>query len=197
MVTIASPRDALAVNAGNSLAVMVRPIDGANELSEFLADRRLNAVVLGPAGGVGQGTRKMVLATLAGERAVILDADALTSFADDPALLIEAIAARADTPTVLTPHEGEFARLFSPVPEVSDVPNKLEKVVAAARHTGAVVLLKGPDTVVAEPSGRAAIAENTRHGATAGRARSGGDDAGARARHADEATCARWGCTAK
>ena len=84
LVTIASPREALAVNAAASLAVMVRPVDGADELAEFLADQRRNAVVLGPGGGVGPAMRDMVLAALASERAVVLDADALTSFADEP-----------------------------------------------------------------------------------------------------------------
>ena len=87
LVTIASPRDALAVNAAASLAVMVRPVDGAAELAELLADRRLNAVVLGPGGGVGAPMRELVLAALAGERAVVLDADALTSFAEDAGAL--------------------------------------------------------------------------------------------------------------
>ena len=81
LVTIASPREALAVNAAASLAVMVRPVDGAAELAEFLADKRRNAVVLGPGGGVGQAMREQVAAALASEAAVVLDADALTSFA--------------------------------------------------------------------------------------------------------------------
>jgi len=160
LVTIASPRDALAVNAAANLAIMVRPVDGAAELTGFLADPRLNAVVLGPGGGVGEGMRAMVTAALAGERAVLLDADALTSFADQPAALAQALAAHTGRATILTPHEGEFSRLFKSVPVVSDSISKLDKARAAARHTQAVVLLKGPDTVVAEPDGQAAIAEN-------------------------------------
>ena len=125
-----------------------------------LQDRRLNAVVLGPGGGVGEGMRAQVLAALAGERAVVLDADALTSFADDPQQLFAAIRQRGKAATVLTPHDGEFSRLFKQHPDVIDVPSKLEKVMAAARVSGAVVLLKGADTVVASPDGRAAIADN-------------------------------------
>jgi hydroxyethylthiazole kinase-like uncharacterized protein yjeF len=159
LVTIASPREALAVNAAANLAIMVRPVDGPAELDTFLADRRLNAVVLGPGGGVGEGLRALAQAALAGERAVVLDADALTSFADDPAPLVQAIAARQQA-TILTPHEGEFARLFKTVPAVAESVCKLEKARAAARHTRATVLLKGPDTVIAAPDGRAAIAEN-------------------------------------
>jgi hydroxyethylthiazole kinase-like uncharacterized protein yjeF len=138
---------------------MVRPVDGAAELSRLLADPRLNAVVLGPGGGVGEPMRPMVGTALAGSRAVVLDADALTSFADQPAALAVAIAQRSAA-TVLTPHEGEFDRLFKKIEEISDITAKLEKGRAAARALGAVVLLKGPDTVVAEPTGRVAIAEN-------------------------------------
>ena len=83
-MTIASPREALAVNAAASLAVMVRPVDGAGELAKFLADRRLNAFAIGPGVGVGEATCDMVLTALSGERAVVLDADAITSFASRP-----------------------------------------------------------------------------------------------------------------
>ena len=160
LVTIASPREALAVNAAAALAVMVRPVDGADQLAALLADRRLNAVVLGPGGGVGPAMREQVRTALSGERAVVLDADALTSFEDDPAALFGAVKARGDAPTVMTPHDGEFSRLFKKYSDVIDVPSKLEKVMAAAKTAGAVVLLKGPDTVVGSPDGRAAVAEN-------------------------------------
>jgi ADP-dependent NAD(P)H-hydrate dehydratase / NAD(P)H-hydrate epimerase len=160
LVTIASPRDALAVNAAANLAVMVRPVDGATELAEFLADRRRNAVVLGPGGGVGPAMRDEVRAVLQSEAAAVLDADALTSFADDPEALFGDIAARAGRATVLTPHEGEFSRLFSKINQDSKVHGKLQRAQAAAKLSGAVVLLKGPDTVVAAPDGRASIADN-------------------------------------
>jgi ADP-dependent NAD(P)H-hydrate dehydratase / NAD(P)H-hydrate epimerase len=158
LVTIASPRDALSVNAAANLAIMVRPVDGAEELTRFLDDRRLNAVVVGPGGGVGAPMREVVKAALAGERAVVLDADALTSFAETPDLLVQAIATRPGV--VLTPHEGEFSRLFNTCAGAIDGRSKLEKARSAARYTGATVLLKGADTVVAEPDGRAAIADN-------------------------------------
>jgi hydroxyethylthiazole kinase-like uncharacterized protein yjeF len=157
LVTIASPPDALAVNAATNLAVMVRSADGAAGLQDLLADRRLNVAVLGPGVGVGSETRDKVMAVLSGERAVVLDADALTSFAGEAApALFAAIKARTSA-TVLTPHEGEFARLFNLLSQITDK-SKLERARAAAQ--GAVVLLKGPDTVVASPDGRAAIAEN-------------------------------------
>jgi hydroxyethylthiazole kinase-like uncharacterized protein yjeF len=160
LVTLASPLEALAVNAAASLAVMVRPVDGAGDLESLLADRRRNVVVLGPGGGTGQPMRDMVLAALAGERAVVLDADALTSFADDPQSLFAAVAQRKNLAAVLTPHEGEFARLFKSVAQVIDVSSKLEKVMAAARVSGATILLKGADTIVAAPDGRTSIADN-------------------------------------
>lgn len=159
LVTLASPREALAVNAATSLAIMVRPVEGAAELAEFLSDRRRNAVVLGPGGGVGAGMRAVVAAALASEAAVVLDADALTSFADAPETLFELIGRRPQA-VVMTPHEGEFARLFSQIAKNTKLRSKLERSRAAAAMSRAVVLLKGPDTVVAAPDGSAAIAAN-------------------------------------
>jgi hydroxyethylthiazole kinase-like uncharacterized protein yjeF len=159
LVTLASPRAALAVNAAASLAVMVRACDGADELRALLSDKRLNAVVLGPGLGVGAATRDLVLTVLDGERAVVLDADALTSFAEEPQSLFEAIKARA-RPVVLTPHGGEFARLFKKNQQASDNESKLVTVRAAAAGAGAVVVLKGADTAIAAPGGRAAINAN-------------------------------------
>jgi ADP-dependent NAD(P)H-hydrate dehydratase / NAD(P)H-hydrate epimerase len=159
LVTIASPREALAINAAASLAVMVRPVDGAGELTAFLSDRRLNALVLGPGGGVGQPMRDLVAAGLNGPRAVVLDADALTSFEDDADALYGALAG-GEHPAVLTPHAGEFARLFKNEPEITGKSSKIDMSRAAAARTGAVMLLKGPDTVIAVPDGRVAVNDN-------------------------------------
>jgi ADP-dependent NAD(P)H-hydrate dehydratase / NAD(P)H-hydrate epimerase len=160
LVTIASPREALGVNAATNLAVMVRPVDGANELSSFLADRRFNAVAIGPGLGVGEATCALVLAVLAGDRAVVLDADAITSFATEPQRLAEALRARAERATIMTPHEGEFSRYFHALDERTKVGSKLDRARLAAALTGAVVLIKGADTVVAAADGRASIAAN-------------------------------------
>jgi hydroxyethylthiazole kinase-like uncharacterized protein yjeF len=160
LVTIASPRDALSINAAENLAVMVRQVDGPIELKEFLADKRRNAIVLGPGGGVGPAMREQVRAALEGDAAVVLDADALTSFAGEPDALANAIGKRAGRPVVLTPHEGEFSRLFSALEQDAHSRSKLEKARLAAAKTGAVLVLKGADSVVAEPNGRAAIADN-------------------------------------
>ena len=157
LVTLASPRDALAVNAAASTAVMVRAVDGADELKRLLADQRFNAIVLGPGLGVGAATRDLVLTALDGQRAVVLDADALTSFEDDASALF---ARTAERPVVLTPHQGEFARLFKSALQGSENESKLGLTRAAAKASGAMVLLKGADTVIAAPDGRAAICEN-------------------------------------
>ena len=160
LVTIASPREALSVNAAASLAVMVRPVDGAGELTEFLGDKRLNAVAIGPGLGVNDATCELVLAALAGERAVVLDADAMTSFGKTPKQLAEALAQRRRQATILTPHEGEFSRYFGTLDKRTKAGSKLDRARLAAEITGATVLLKGPDTVVAGADGRACIAAN-------------------------------------
>ena len=160
LATLATPREALAVQAAANLAIMVRPVDGSEELTGFLSDTRHNAMVLGPGGGVGAPMRAQVLAALASEAAVVLDADALTSFADSADDLFSAIGKRAGRAVILTPHSGEFDRLFKEINKNLKVVGKLEKARAAARLSGAVVLFKGADTVVAAPDGRASIADN-------------------------------------
>jgi hydroxyethylthiazole kinase-like uncharacterized protein yjeF len=156
LVTIASPISALAAHAAESIAVMVREVDDPRALADFLTDRRGNAVVIGPAGGVGERMRKMVAAALTSSAAVVLDADALTSFANKASDLAMLIKTRK-APTVLTPHEGEFARLFNR----QDIKLKLEETRVVASEVGAIVLLKGPDTVIAAPDKRAAITANS------------------------------------
>src|ERR1700712_5476151 len=141
LVTLASPRDALAVNAAALLAVMVRPIDTVVEFAELLADKRLTTCVIGPGAGVGERPRDLVLTALSAKRHLVLDADALTSFAAAPEHLFEAIKNSQDCQVVLTPHEGEFPRLFSDMSNKHPHRSKLERVRAAAARCGAVVLL--------------------------------------------------------
>ncbi len=152
LVTVASPKDAVSVNAAQLTAIMVRPVDDAKDLADLLSDERKNAVLIGPGAGVGGRTKAMVMAALASEAAIVLDADAITSFADDAAALFARIRSRA-APVALTPHEGEFARLFGAIGEGA----KLEAARDAAARSGAIVLLKGSDTIVAAPDGRASI----------------------------------------
>ncbi|NDA47496.1 MAG: NAD(P)H-hydrate dehydratase [Alphaproteobacteria bacterium] len=157
LVTLASPSDALAVNAAHLSAIMLRSCDGPRDLKELLQDQRKNAFVIGPGLGTGHLTRVLVETALRDRttsRALVLDADALTCFADTAEELATWIKAYAG-PVVLTPHEGEFARLF-PDSEGS----RLERARNAAKRMGAVILLKGADTIVANPDGRASIAAN-------------------------------------
>jgi hydroxyethylthiazole kinase-like uncharacterized protein yjeF len=160
LVTVAAPRAALPVLAASLTAVMVREANGAKGLVKLLGDRRLNAVLLGPGQGAGKATRDSVVTAAEAERALVLDADAISSFAGASGALAKTLMANPKRPAVLTPHEGEFARLFSRDPQVLNAVSKLERARAAARLVGAVVLLKGPDTVVAAPDGRASIADN-------------------------------------
>jgi hydroxyethylthiazole kinase-like uncharacterized protein yjeF len=160
LVTLATPRDALAINATALTAVMVRPVDTAIEFGEQLEDKRFNACIIGPGAGLGERTRDFVHTALSAKRALVLDADALTSFADAPERLFESIKGAGEGQVVLTPHEGEFPRLFSDISNKYPGRSKLERVRAAAERSGAVVLLKGPDTTVAAPDGRATIAAN-------------------------------------
>jgi len=159
IVTVASPPDAVAANAAHLTAIMVTPFASAREFGALLADERRRAIVLGPGAGVGATLRKLVGASLtrpAQERTIVLDADALTSFAGDAARLA-ALIRRGGHQAVLTPHEGEFAKLFEGAPGVRLDDGKLARARAAARCMGAVVLIKGADTVVAAPDGRATI----------------------------------------
>jgi len=154
LVSVASPPDAVPINAAALTAIMVKPFSGAIGLASLLNDKRLNAVVIGPGCGVGAHTRELVTAVLASGAAVVLDADALTSFKDDPPSLF----AKLREPVVLTPHAGEFERLFPGV-----LQNSVNKVEAARHAAGAckcTVLLKGADTVIAAPDGRAIINSN-------------------------------------
>ena len=155
LVTLASPSSAVAVNAGHLTAIMLRKMDGADDLKKILSDSRVNVAIVGPGLGIGEETRRLAEAALRGNRAIVLDADALTSFADQPERLFQAIG-RSTGPTVMTPHDGEFARIFPDLTEGS----RLARARAAAERTRATVLLKGPDTVVAGSGGRATISDN-------------------------------------
>ena len=159
LVTLASPQDGLAAHAAQLTSIMLAPFAGPQDLAAILADARKNAVVLGPGLGHHQDTPALVEAALAPgakTRAAVLDADALTLFAGRPGDLA-ALVRCASGPVVVTPHDGEFAKLFDGDPEVSRASSKVERARAGARRLGAVLVLKGPDTVVAAPDGRAAI----------------------------------------
>ena len=145
LVTIAATEAA----AGIYRAAEPGNLVNTGAVDRLIEDKRRNAFLIGPGSGVNDRTRDAVLAALAARRALVLDADAVTVFADDPPRLFSAIAG----PVLLTPHEGEFRRLF---PELT-TGGKVERVRSAARRSGATVLLKGADTVIAAPDGRAVI----------------------------------------
>ncbi|WP_375454916.1 NAD(P)H-hydrate dehydratase [uncultured Methylobacterium sp.] len=155
LVTLASPEGALAENAAHLAAIMLRACENADDLDDLLTDARINAVLAGPGLGVGEAARDRVAVAAAVGRGLVLDADALTSFSGQAALLAAHIV-DGEAKAVLTPHAGEFARLFAGTDAVADV-GKLAQARRAAAITGAVVVLKGADTVVAAPDGRAAI----------------------------------------
>ena len=147
LVSVVCPKDALPVYAAQLSAVMVAPFANDQEFAQILADPRRNAMLLGPGAGVGEVLRHRVLRVLEAPKACVLDADALTSFQDQPRALFEAIRG----PCVLTPHEGEFKRLFA------HEGDRLTRALAAAAQSGAAMLLKGGDTVIAAPDGRGMI----------------------------------------
>lgn len=151
LLTMAAPPRCIDLYAGDSPGVITAAVDDLSAFEAILADRRKNAVLVGPGHGVNERTRSFAIAALEAGKAVVLDADALTVFAGEAQLLAGLISG----PTVLTPHEGEFARLF---PSLAG--SKLTRASAAARQTGAVVVLKGADTVIAAPDGRSVINSN-------------------------------------
>lgn len=161
LVTLLSPSSALMVNATHLTAIMLSSVDGAESLSEAAANA--SVVVIGPAAGVTSQTRDNVAALLKTEARCVLDADALTVFGDDPAALF----AQLRPGDVLTPHTGEFQRLFGDLLETA--PNKIEAARTAAVQAGCIVLVKGADTIIASPTGHAIVNTHaTRWLATAG-----------------------------
>lgn len=150
LVSIAVPERAVPIYAASLTSIMVRPLAAPGDAQALLADERFNALLIGPGAGVGPETRAAALSLLATGRPLVLDADALTVFGGAAA----AVAAARRGPLVMTPHEGEFRRLYD---EPGD---KLVRARRAAAASGAVVVLKGADTVIAAPDGRAAINAN-------------------------------------
>jgi NAD(P)H-hydrate epimerase len=156
LTTIVVPEIALPIYAAASTSVMVHPLAAPEDFDQTLEDKRISAFLIGPGAGADEQTQHRALAMLATGRATVLDADALTSFQHDPASLDRAITG----PCILTPHEGEFHRLFAGMSEEREKRDKLTRARAAAFRSGAVVVLKGTDTVIACPDGRAILNSN-------------------------------------
>jgi NAD(P)H-hydrate epimerase len=157
LVTIASPKAALAANAAHLTAIMLAALDTNADLDSYLQDPRRETFVLGPGFGDYVKARTFALHLGRAGRRLVLDADGITAFREDREPLFAAFAGDA-TRLVITPHEGEFARLFPEI--VKDKKSgKPDKALAAASALRAVVVYKGADTVIAAPDGRAAIEE--------------------------------------
>ncbi len=152
--TLVAPPSALMVYAVALEAVMVKVLEAAEEFASWLAERRISAVLIGPGNGVSERTRAFTIAALESAADVVLDADALTVFKDDPDTLFSLIGAKRAGEVILTPHEAEFERIFS------FSGSKLHRAREAAALSGAVILLKGADTVIATPDGKAVINYN-------------------------------------
>ncbi len=166
LVTLAVPKPALAEVAAHVTAIMISQVSGGAGLRRVLSDTRLNALCLGPGLGRGRGlgsddtARDLVETALCMDRAVVLDADALSMYADGPDRLFALLHDRC----ILTPHGGEFARLFPDIakrlhqaPQRGPAWSRVDATRAAARRAGCTVLFKGADTVIAGPDGHCAI----------------------------------------
>ncbi|MBZ9740481.1 MULTISPECIES: NAD(P)H-hydrate dehydratase [unclassified Mesorhizobium] len=167
-VTVLSPGNAMQVNAAHLTSIMLRRTDEMADIEAFVGERRPSAFVLGPGFGVGEKTQAFALALLAsgkpagastGIDGLVFDADAITSFREAPDVLFEAARGPHAPVLVMTPHEGEFARLFPGLAD-DNASSKLDKARAAAAAANAVIVYKGADTVIAAPDGRAAINSN-------------------------------------
>ena len=158
LVSIASPTDALPIYRSGRPSIMVRDTPDAAAFAEAVGDPRVRAVLVGPGNGVNAGTRANVSTALDSASACVVDADGISVSADDPGALFKQIQNRT-ADTVLTPHEGEFDRIFAETLDDNGT-DRLARARAAAELSGAVVVLKGADTVIAAPDGRAAINAN-------------------------------------
>ena len=147
LTTIVVAPDALPVYAAALESVMVRPIASSDDIDDLVADRRVSSFLIGPGAGVDEITRGRVLTLLASGKPAVLDADAITVFRDDPTVLFNEVAG----PCVITPHEGEFAHIF----EVTG--DRVARTCVAAKCSGAIIVLKGAQTVIAAPDGRSIV----------------------------------------
>jgi ADP-dependent NAD(P)H-hydrate dehydratase / NAD(P)H-hydrate epimerase len=154
LTTVAVPQVAFPIYAAAFTSIMVHPLTGADDLTRLLADQRFKALLIGPGADANEATRAQACAMLGSGRPIAMDAGALTAFAEDTNALTRAISSDISRPCVLTPHEGEFARLFDCVGD------KLSRCRAAARSSNAIIVLKGSDTVIAAPNGEAIINSN-------------------------------------
>lgn len=160
LVSVLCETSSLPVYASALEAVMTKCADTPADIETLIAEARSSAVLIGPGAGLCARTRHAVECSLRTQKPTVLDADALSVFAEEPNALFFAI----ESPTILTPHEGEFVRLFGP----SDA-SRAQRAHAAAQRSGAVIVLKGHHTIIAAPDGRMAQQmDDTPYLATAG-----------------------------
>jgi ADP-dependent NAD(P)H-hydrate dehydratase / NAD(P)H-hydrate epimerase len=158
LTTLAGPREALMVHAHHLTSIMLQEVATPHELADYLKERKVTACCIGPAAGVNDVTRRAALCLLKSGVDTVLDADALTVFAEDPHILFDVIKSLPNRAVVMTPHEGEFSRLFIGLCNESD--SKVERAVKAAELSGARIILKGADSVITNPNGFAKVNTN-------------------------------------
>jgi len=147
LTSIAADPSVVPIYAAFRADLMVKPVKDADGFRDLLSDKRLNAVLLGPGSGADDRLAGAIAAALDSEAALALDADCFRVLADRTNGLVK----RLNNRVIMTPHEGEFSRVFGPAAP------RLDAALRVARETGATVLLKGPDTIVAAPGGKAVI----------------------------------------
>jgi ADP-dependent NAD(P)H-hydrate dehydratase / NAD(P)H-hydrate epimerase len=147
LTTVAAPQIAFQIYATALTSIMVKPFASMKDFSQLLNDKRISAFLIGPGSSVTPQTRAQTLALLATNQPVVIDADAITCFTDNPPALFKAITSSC----VLTPHEGEFSRIFNAEGD------RLERARAASKQSGAIIILKGSQTIIAAPDGKAII----------------------------------------
>lgn len=154
VVALASPPEAAGIYSLALETAVIKPIVTTDDFTKLISDKRVGAILVGPGNGVSQVTKDRCLAAMNTGRPVIIDADGITALSGDNRYIIN----NKLNDILISPHEGEFARLFGSLPEAGG--SKLARARLAARQSGAIVLLKGPDTVVAHPDGRTVINAN-------------------------------------
>jgi ADP-dependent NAD(P)H-hydrate dehydratase / NAD(P)H-hydrate epimerase len=154
IVCLAGPKDGLIMQAQHVTSIVLHEVQSSGELEHLLGGSKYRACCIGPAAGVTEAMWRMVMAALASAKPVVLDADALTLFAQHRDIALRMTNQQQKVHVVMTPHEGEFARMF---PELVSEPSRLHRAQAAAQVSGTVIVLKGEGTIIAHPDGRAVI----------------------------------------
>ncbi len=152
VVTLLAPKQAMETNAAHLTAIMLKEATAAT-IDALKSDRRMTAFVLGPGYGLGEETRRRAL-DLAG-KPLILDADGISAFAENSSELFDTLKSH-ETSCIMTPHEGEFARLF-PDLAADRTMSKIDLARTAAKRANAIIVYKGSDTVIAAPDSRVAV----------------------------------------